>query len=550
MRSLFWFLIAIWALDVAGAQARAQSVSPDEQILRGAHYEVDGPALLKFFRDHIVSAQKERELEALIGKLGDRAHPVREQATEALIELGTLARPLLVRALESADPEIARRAELCLRKIPKDLLSIRAAAAARLLTLRKPAGAAEVLLGYLPFAPDAHVGEEIKTALVALGKHDAKTVPVLVETLVDRAGVKRAAAAEVLCRLRASIPPATILKVAKGLEPKFRYHVAQALVDTRHAEGIPLLIALIEEMPRREVWRVEEVLAQIAGDDAPVLAVDAKTPAGKVRQAWTAWWKKHAATIDLAKLAESPRSLGCTLITQMDNGKATGSVFELGPTKEQTWRIEGLRYPVDAQVVGKDRVLVAEYLGRRVCEFDFKGKLLWEKQVDTPIGCQRLPNGDTFIVSRRQLVVVDRDGRETFTYQAPATNIAAGHRLRNGHMIVVNIQGQCIRLDETGKQQSSFPVGNVYGMGGILDVSANGRVLIPEYRANKVVEYDADGKAGWSVEVKSPTSAMRLPNGNFLVVSLTLRRVSEINRQGQEVWSYQSDGNPWRARRR
>jgi hypothetical protein len=50
--------------------------------------------------------------------------------------------------------------------------------------------------------------------------------------------------------------------------------------------------------------------------------------------------------------------------------------------------------------------------------------------------------------------------------------------------------------------------------------------------------------------VTSPTSAVRLPNGHTLVVSMMQQRIVEIDRQGQEVWSYRTEGRPWRARRR
>jgi hypothetical protein len=87
-------------------------------------------------------------------------------------------------------------------------------------------------------------------------------------------------------------------------------------------------------------------------------------------------------------------------------------------------------------------------------------------------------------------------------------------------------------------------------MGGNVDVLPNGRVLVPQYRDNKVVEYAADGTVVWSAAVPWPISAVRLANGNTLVVSLLQGRLVELSPAGREVWTQQVEGRPWRARRR
>jgi hypothetical protein len=233
----------------------------------------------------------------------------------------------------------------------------------------------------------------------------------------------------------------------------------------------------------------------------------------------------------------------------MDPRSGSGRVFELGPDRQVKWEFEDVRYPVDAQVTGPDRVLVAEYLGRRVSERDFKGKVIWERQVELPIACQRLPNGHTFIATRRQLLVLDRAGKEVFTYHHQATSISAARKLRDGQTVFVS-GGSLVRLDTAGKQVKSFPVGLVYNLGGNIDALANGHVLVPEYNHNKVAEYDPDGRVCWSVAVRVPISAVRLANGHTLVVSMAQQRVVEFDREGHEVWAYALPGRLWRARGR
>jgi hypothetical protein len=75
-------------------------------------------------------------------------------------------------------------------------------------------------------------------------------------------------------------------------------------------------------------------------------------------------------------------------------------------------------------------------------------------------------------------------------------------------------------------------------------------VLVPEYSQNRVAEYDLDGRLLWQAQVRFPISAVRLANGNTLVVSMTERKVVELDREGREVWSHAVEGRLWRARKR
>src|SRR5205823_3746104 len=140
--------------------------------------------------------------------------------------------------------------------------------------------------------------------------------------------------------------------------------------------------------------------------------------------------------------------------------------------------------------------------------------------------------------------------KDVFTYFPPATSITAARKLRDGQVVLVTSGGVCHWLDPTGKERKRFMVGAVYTMGGNLDALPGGRVLVPQYGQNKVIEYDRDGNVLWEAKFRLPTSAVRLPNGNTLVVSNFQQRVVELNRDGREVWEFTTDGRPWRARRR
>src|SRR5207245_2752551 len=116
------------------------------------------------------------------------------------------------------DPEVARRAADCLRQLEQDGKDTAPAspslpmAAARLVAVRKPAGSAEVLLGYVPFAEDSVI-EEIETALVAVAVREGKAEPVLVAALTAADPLRRGLAGAALVRAGAAEPKNAIRKL-------------------------------------------------------------------------------------------------------------------------------------------------------------------------------------------------------------------------------------------------------------------------------------------------------------------------------------------------
>jgi hypothetical protein len=144
--------------------------SADEQLLRAAHLKSDGPALLEYLRKLTDYATHPKKIQGLVNQLGDDSFDVREKASESLISLGRVAVPLLREARQNPDPEIAHRAAQCVQRIDQGSAASLPAAATRLLVLRKPVGATETLLAYVPFAENENTVEAIRDALAVLAK--------------------------------------------------------------------------------------------------------------------------------------------------------------------------------------------------------------------------------------------------------------------------------------------------------------------------------------------------------------------------------------------
>ena len=542
-------------LKFKAISGKGDPAKADERLLVSKNLKIDDASLLQFFRDRTLNKTQIDALKRKVKDLGAVAYKDRDQAMNDLVAAGSKARPVLLQVVkDDKEPlETIRRVELCLRKVQDDSESALAAAAVRTLAKRKPAGTVEVLLNHVPFAPGPEVIEAIQEALPTLARNDKHVQDTLIKALSDSQAVKRGLAGAVLVRSDGFAKIQKVDQLLKDPDPQVRFQVAKAYLQAKNKAAVPVLIDLIAALPTEDIWQVEEMLGQIAGEKGPHVYVDPDHEPATVRDAWKAWWQTNRRAVDLTKVDPNAGQLGLTLITQMDNGKigkvkvASGRVFEVNSKKEIIWEIKDLNYPFDAQVVGKDRVLIAEYLGRRVTERDLKGKIIWEKQVDMPIGVQRLPDGKTFIATRNQLLIVDRSGKAVFTYVHQSTSIMAARRLRNGQMIVVSSGGMLDWLDAKGRIINSFQTFSVRGGG--IDVLPGGNVLVPATRENQVVEFDRQGKPVWQVSVPAPISVAHLANGNILVVTLN-REVLEWTRDGREVWSYKTDGRTWRAWKR
>lgn len=177
------------------------SAIAEERVLKAAKVATDGPGLLAYLRANVLSEADRARVKNLIASLSDEAFETREKASTELVRLGTLAVPQLRVAAKDADAEVAGRARSCLEKIEKEKGPDGSLAAAlRLVAIRRPDGAAEVLLDLAPGLPDEMLGREVRSALRAVAIRDGKPDKTVEAALNDRDPGRRAAAAAALGR--------------------------------------------------------------------------------------------------------------------------------------------------------------------------------------------------------------------------------------------------------------------------------------------------------------------------------------------------------------
>lgn len=515
----------------------------DEAILRRAKISTNGSALLDFFTKRILPEKERPEIERLVRRLSSADFRAREKATLELTTRGSAVLEVLRSPFASSfDLETSRRIRQAIQRIQEnDVASEVPAAAVRLLALQKPAGMNETLIAFLPFTDSDAVLDEIRLALTKNALVAGKTDPVLVAGLTDRSAVRRATVAEVLGRTAFAEHKDALRRLLQDPDAYVRFRVARTLAYARQADAIPILIDTIPDLPLNAAWQVEDFLLQLAANSPPPSApmgID-KDTRGKCKDAWQAWWKKHEAKIDLAKLEDTPKLLGRTLIVLLDQGR----VLELGPDNMPRFEIKNIVFPLDAQLIDDNRVLVAEYHANRVSERNMRGEVLWQRAVVSPLVAQRLPNGNTFVATPHLLLEYDKDNQEVLNVALSTDNqfIMKAMKLANGEIACMVADGRVVRYSPRGAELHSFAI--TLGMrlfGGRVHMLPTGRVLVPHNAEGKVIEYDSKGKIVWEIPFEQPIAAHRLPNGNTLITSMNPQiGAVEVDRAGTHLWSYQ-----------
>ncbi len=302
---LAWFLAA--AALAATPAVRAEGPSnheclEDEQICQTARLAVDGPSLVEFFRKRTPTPADRKRVVELVEQLDSRVFQTRQQASRQLVEIGAPAVPLLRQAMQGKSLEMAQRAQRCIDDIERATPDGVAAAAARLIKVRRPAGACPILLAHLPFVDDEAVEEDLLDALMTLGPQEGRLDPALVAALAGTSPAARAAAALVAGRSGDAGQRDTVRKLLTDKDAKLRLRAAQGLTAARDPAGISVLVALLVEGPLPVAQQAEDLLSRVAGEKVTQPPLGETDESRRTcRQGWDEWWKANAKTLDLAR---------------------------------------------------------------------------------------------------------------------------------------------------------------------------------------------------------------------------------------------------------
>ncbi len=512
--------------------------------------DTEGTSLLDELKSRTITGATTSQVQSLIEKLGDDSFEVRQNAEIELKKLGSRITPLLREALKNPDLEIRNRAAKCLAAIENDKTPPLSPVTIRLIALRKPKGAVEALLDYLPFAEDEAIADEIQLALTATAYSNNKAHQALLQALTDKLPVRRAAAILALANGPCQDYLPQLRELLKDKDPTVRVKSAIALAPLQQPDAVLTAINVLRESPGEPAVLAEDFLFRLARDNPPQALPDGESNRGKRANAWEKWWSENKATLTaFERSSPTPRlrDQGYTLLVQASNNM----LVEWDKERKVRWQMTGLSQPWDAQWLPGNRILIAEYNAQMVTERNLKGDILWQVKIGNwPMQAERLTNGRTFVVCRNALFEFDRGGRQVTKIDRPASDIMTARRLPNGQIVVVTQNRQIIRLDRQGREIKTATIPNVfYNQNEILN---NGNVLVPMGWMNAVAEYNSDGKEVSRFTVTQPMHALRLANGHTLVSSQNWPyRIYEHDKAGNQIGDYPTNNAyVFRIRRR
>lgn len=528
----------------------------DQEVLNKHLGAADEARLLEFLRKQTLSEDDQRRLRGWIADLGHVKYSVRSEASQRLVATGAPALPFLKQAASASNAEAARRARLCseeIRRGPGPALPIAIAHRIGMAPAQElsAAEAIRVLLGYVPFADDDVVEDEVINALTVLSAREMAIDPLLPAALGDPLPARRGAAALVLGRVGAKEHLPGVRKLLDDPAAAVRFRAAEGMLAAKDPVGVPRLIALLSEINGPQLWQIEDRLQHLAGEQAPTVALGDGAPAARARaaHAWRQWWSAQASSLDLTRAGSGDSFLGLITICEYDsaNGMPAGKVWETARLGSPRWTITGFLGAMDAQLLPNGNVLVAENSANRVTERDKDSNVKWEYRLGgNPVTCQRLPNGNTFIASYHHITEVDAQGKKVYEHgRGAAAYIFGAHKAKNGRVVYMTGQGTVVELDApTGKELRTLELGANGGWCGI-EALASGRYLVATMNNNQVREIDAQGKTHWQANYPGVFRASRMPNGHTLVASMTTKKVAELDRNGQIRWEKTCEGRPW-----
>jgi hypothetical protein len=534
---------------IVAAQVPPVSLSQDEQALKHAGIAFDSRSLLDYFRRLTPTAAEQATLNLRAQQLGSSIYAVRIKATDDLTRAGRPALPALRAMVKKADGEAVRRAQYCIQLIEQHTSESLSATASRVLAERRPDGAAEALLAYLPMVEQTWVEEEIRRSLKQLAAADAKARAALAAHLTDKQTKPRAAAAWIL---GASSDVETRRKVSPLLNDEsaeVRFLTASSLLGAREAAAVPTLIALLTA-DAELAWHAEDLLFRLADDKGPAVWLGFSTDNNgiKVRDAWEAWWKENRARIDWSSLKLEDQALGLTLVVENQRPGGGGRVYECNKNGDIRWQHQ-VTNPIDAQWLPGGRLLVGDSRGSSIFEIDAHGVIGWKISDISPTSVQRLPNGNTVVSTYQNIFELTRDNKTVFSFATPGHTYHA-RKLPDGHYVWLDANGEIGEVDAHGTVLAKAKIGSGLSWGSIERLR-NGHYLVAlGGSTGKIQEVDMKGKVYWEKAVSNPNRAVRLANGHTLVASHADQCIYEFDAAGNQRWRHPVTGRPFAALRR
>jgi Mal s 1 allergenic protein-like len=177
------------------------------------------------------------------------------------------------------------------------------------------------------------------------------------------------------------------------------------------------------------------------------------------------------------------------------------------------------------------------------------GKVVWSYAIpdNEEFGdCTMMSNGNIVFSRRNGASEITPDKKIVWNYDAPkGTEIHTTQPIGTDRVLIMQNgdPARAILIHKALVLPTRQP-SNVHGQFRHIRMTGAGTFLVAHLDLGKVVEYDGNGRAIWSVPAPSAWAAVRLPNGHTLISGNQHGYVREVNPKGGIVWEINKDDLP------
>ena len=540
-RDLFIASLAVWCLCSISFAA-----DPDMRYVervKSAGLEPTAEALEAYLVALEPNDEVRKKVAALIKQFDSGSFRERQDASTKLGRLPVLPLETVRTAAKSGNPETRWRAQHLLNQYDEKQ-SRRAEtlfAVFKTIDLNKVSVPLETILESIPRCSHRFVVDAALASAKASVK--APDEALLRGYLTSPVPTLRAAATETLASLHQSQgkkADEAVVEMLKDEVDEVRLAAARALANEGDPQSLSVLADLLQADSLDVRTRAIATLRPLTKQRFAYAAYDDTARRDGPVSKWRKWIDENDGSANLHfPLKQGTHHWGRLLVCMMGFNK----VVEYDASRKETWKKEGLNGPYACTGTPQGGRIIATYRDRAVTEYDASGKQVWQKTglAGAPMCVARLDNGNVLagfsaVVKRKsagKVIEIDRKGKTVREINLTGSPVDI-QRLPNGNVLVtVYNKREIIEFDSAGKE--------VWKLEGLRHPRsarrlANGNTLVSIYSDRKIVEYDRDKKEVWSTTLPFyPMRAIAMDNGNIMVAHNT--GVSEIDRQGKDVWS-------------